>query len=253
MSKTPKDLGRLQGRRILITGAGSGIGHAAARIFAAEGARLALLDLNATPAEAIATETGGIAVNVDVSDEAAVKAAVDQAGESLGGVDGLVNAAGIIRVGAIADASSDDWRRQIEVNLNGPYYVCRAAFPWLQKAKQATVVNIASAQALRPAGASSGYAASKAGLVALSKAMAAEWAPSIRVNVVCPGIVDTPMVASVNSAAGKPASTPSLKDYLLGRMADPEEIARALLFLTSDESSFVTGATLAVDGGRTLY
>lgn len=253
MSETPDSLRRLKGRRILITGAGSGIGLAAARIFAAEGAMLALLDLNPDAAEKLAAQTGGAAFTVDVSNEAAVNEAVARAGAALGGIDGVVNAAGIIRVGTIASSSSDDWRKQIDINLNGPFYVCRAAYPWLQKETKATVVNIASAQALRPAGASSGYAASKAGVVALSKAMAAEWAPDIRVNVICPGIVDTPMVAGVSAAAGNPSSTPSVKDYLLGRMADPEEIARALLFLTSDESSFVTGSALAVDGGRTLY
>lgn len=253
MSGTPDSLRRLQGRRILITGAGSGIGFAAARIFAAEGAHLALLDLKPDAVEKLAAESGGAALAVDVSNEDAVNEIVARAGNALGGIDGVVNAAGIIRVGAIATSSTDDWRKQIEVNLNGPFYICRAAYPFLKQAPKATVVNIASAQALRPAGASSGYAASKAGVVALSKAMATEWAPDIRVNVICPGIVDTPMVAGVSAAAGNPSSTPSVKDYLLGRMADPEEIARALLFLTSDESSFVTGSALAVDGGRTLY
>jgi NAD(P)-dependent dehydrogenase (short-subunit alcohol dehydrogenase family) len=250
----PSGMGpRLAGRRIVITGAGSGIGKAVAELFAAHGATLALLDLNIDAATPIAQRCGGIAVQVDVANEASVVAAIEMAAARLGGIDGVVNAAGVISVGSLEDTDLQSWRRQIDINLTGPYLVCRAALPWLRQASGATIVNIASAQAFRPVGASCAYAASKAGVLNFTKALAGELAPAIRANVVCPGIVDTPMVAQVSRDAGNPASTPTLKDYPLGRMAQPQEIANAILYLTSDESSYVTGAALAVDGGRTFH
>jgi NAD(P)-dependent dehydrogenase (short-subunit alcohol dehydrogenase family) len=244
---------RLAGRRILITGAGSGIGHAVAALFVREGARVALLDLNVSAAMALAERSGGLALAVNVTDEAAVNAAVQRAAEQLGGLDGVVNAAGVIAIGSLADPDYATWKRQIDVNLTGPYLVCRAALPWLRQTPGATIVNIASAAALRPTGGSCAYAASKAGVLNFTKAIATELAPAIRANVVCPGIVDTPMVAQVQKTTGGTGPTPTVKDYPLGRMAQPEEIANSILFLTSAESSFVTGAALAVDGGRTLH
>jgi len=250
---TPARNGRLVNRRILITGAGSGIGRAVAHLFAREGARLALFDLRVDTAAALAQSSGGVALQVDVSDEAAVRSAVAEAAQTLGGLDGVVNAAGIIALGPLENIDLQSWRRQIDVNLTGPYLICRAALPWLRQSAQATIVNIASAQALRPVGASCAYAASKAGLLNFTKAIAGELAPAIRVNAVCPGIVDTPMVAAVNRNANRPEATPGLRDYPLGRMAQPEEIASAILFLSCAESSYVTGAALAVDGGRTFH
>jgi NAD(P)-dependent dehydrogenase (short-subunit alcohol dehydrogenase family) len=244
---------RLEGRRILITGAGSGIGRAVAELFADEGARLALLDLDIAAAEAVAARAHGIALRVDVSEEAGVQDAVRRAADALGGLDGVVNAAGVIAVGRIEDTDLASWRRQLDVNMTGPFLVCRAALPWLRVAAGATIVNISSAQAFRPVGASCAYAASKAGVLNFTRALAGELAPAIRANVVCPGIVDTPMVAAVSRAAGKPMNTPTAADYPLGRMAQPHEIAQAILFLTSSESSYVTGSALAVDGGRSFH
>lgn len=243
----------LSGRKIIITGAASGIGFAVATRFAAEGASLALLDLQTENLKAFCDEHRAKAFPVDVSDESAVEKTVAQAAEFLGGIDGVVNAAGVIALGTLANTTLASWQRQIDVNMTGPFLICRAALPWLQKNEAATIVNISSAQALKPAGASAGYAASKAGLLNFSKAMAAELAPAIRVNAVCPGIVDTPMVKQVNAAAGKPDATPTLKDYALGRMAQPEEIAAAVFYLTGNESSFVTGIAMAVDGGRSFH
>lgn len=240
-------------RRIIVTGAGSGIGHAIARRLANEGARLALFDLNTAALNHLCDAFPAKAFTLDVSNEQAVFDTVAAAAAFLGGIDGVVNAAGIIELGALADTSLASWQRQMDINLTGPFLICRAALPWLQQAGKATIVNIASAQALKPAGASAGYAASKAGLLTFSKAIAAELAPNIRVNTVCPGIVDTPMVQRVNADAGRPDTTPGLQDYALGRMAQPEEIAAAVCFLSSDESSFVTGIAMAVDGGRSYH
>lgn len=247
------DTYRLHNRKILITGAGSGIGHATAELFARHGATLALLDLNPAEATYLADQAGGIVLTVDVRDEEAVNESVQRAAYAIGGIDCVINAAGTIAVGPIETTSLADWQRQIDINLTGPYLICRAALPWLREATNATIVNVASAQAFQPVGASCAYAASKAGVVTFTKALAAELAPAIRANVVCPGIVDTPMVAAVQGAAGNPTATPTTDDYPLKRMAAPVEIAEAILFLTCHESSYVTGAALAVDGGRTFH
>jgi NAD(P)-dependent dehydrogenase (short-subunit alcohol dehydrogenase family) len=236
--------GRLRDRRILITGAASGIGRRTALLFAAEGAALTLLDRTAEALADIAAETNGLAVGADVTDEASVTQALTQGADAMGGIDGVVNAAGILVRGPVADVSVADFRRVIDVNLTGIYVVVRCALPFLSQAGAATIVNIASGQGLLPNGPEmTAYAASKGGVVNLTRALAAELAP-IRVNSVCPGMVNTPM-----THGGQGDVTP----YALKRVADPLEIAQALLFLTSAESSFITGAALAVDGGRTFH
>jgi NAD(P)-dependent dehydrogenase (short-subunit alcohol dehydrogenase family) len=163
----------------------------------------------------------------------------------LGGFEGVVNAAGIVIHGSVLDVGVADWKLVLDVNLTGTYIVIRCCLPWLAKAPFATIVNIASGQGLLPNTPNmSAYAASKGGVVNLTRALAAELAPSIRVNTVCPGMVDTPMTAGLQR---------ELNRYAMKRIADPLEIAQAILFLTGTESSFVTGAALAVDGGRTFH
>jgi NAD(P)-dependent dehydrogenase (short-subunit alcohol dehydrogenase family) len=163
----------------------------------------------------------------------------------MGGIDGVVNAAGIVIHGSVLDVGVADWRLVLDVNLTGTYIVVRCCFPWLAKASFATIVNIASGQGLLPNTPNmTAYAASKGGVVNLTRALAAELAPSIRVNSVCPGMVDTPMISGLQRDVNR---------YALQRIADPLEIAQAILFLTGTESSFVTGAALAVDGGRTFH
>lgn len=239
------EAGRLQQRRILITGAASGIGRRTALLFATEGATLTLLDRNAEGLAELARETRGHAVAADVTDEASVAQAVKQGAAAMGGIDGVVNAAGIVIRGPVLEVGVAEWRRVIEVNLTGIYIVVRCCLPWLAKATGATIVNIASGQGLLPNRAEmTAYAASKGGVVTLTRALAAELAPAIRVNSICPGMVDTPMTAD-----GPRDVTP----YALRRIADPLEIAHAILFLTGTESSFVTGAALAIDGGRTFH
>ncbi|HJU19278.1 MAG TPA: SDR family NAD(P)-dependent oxidoreductase [Stellaceae bacterium] len=228
-----------------MTGAASGIGRRTALLFAAEGAALTLLDRNAEGLAELARETRGLTVGADVTDEASVAHAVERVAAAMGGIDGVVNAAGIVMRGPVLEVGVAEWRRVIEVNLTGIYIVVRCCLPWLAKATGATIVNIASGQGLLPNRPEmTAYAASKSGVVNLTRALAAELAPAIRVNSICPGMVDTPMTAD-----GPRDVTP----YALKRIADPVEIAHAILFLTSAESSFVTGAALAIDGGRTFH
>jgi NAD(P)-dependent dehydrogenase (short-subunit alcohol dehydrogenase family) len=239
------EAGRLQQRRVLITGAASGIGRRTALLFAAEGAALTLLDRSVEGLAEVARETGGLAVEADVTDEGSVAHAVERGAAATGGIDGVVNAAGIVIRGPVLEVGVADWRRVIDVNLTGIYIVVRCCLPWLVKAIGATIVNIASGQGLLPnTPQMTAYAASKGGVVNLTRALAAELAPAIRVNSVCPGLVDTPMTA------GGPRD---VMPYALKRIADPLEIAHAILFLTGSESSFVTGAALAIDGGRTFH
>ena len=241
---------RFAGRRILVTGAGSGIGLTTAQMLLAQGANLALLDRDVT---ALRANPIGLAtiVEADISNEAAVNKAVADAAAALGGLDGLVNCAGIGGAqNPFGEIELANWQRIFDVNLTGPFLVSQAALPFLKKNAAATIVNVASATGLSPLGFNvSAYAASKGGLITLSKAMAFELAPEIRVNVVCPGPVDTPLLPSaIRQAATLPKST-----YVMGRIAKPEEIARAILFLMSDESSYMTGIAMAVDGGRTFH
>ena len=236
---------RLAGRRIVITGAASGIGRATARLFAREGASLALVDRDERGVGEVARETGSVGFQVDITNEAAVADVVEKAGIALGGIDGVVNSAGIMSNGRVPKVAADAWRRILEVNLTGTYIVVRSCLTWMSREPAATIVNVASAAGLLSnAPGLTAYAASKGGVIALTRVLAAELAPKIRANSVCPGMVDTPM------ADGYRANT---ANYALQRLAEPEEIARVILFLTSTESSYVTGAALAADGGRSFH
>lgn len=251
MAADHKDIaGRLEGRRILITGAASGIGHATARRFAAEGARVALLDRDRTALEALAEEISAFAAVADLLVEDDIRDAVARSAAHLGGLDSVANIAGIGGGDFIETMTLEDWSRVMTVNLTAPFLVCREAIAHLRKADGGAIANVASGQALLPSVPGlSAYCASKGGLVTFTKALAVELAPAIRVNAVCPGVVDTPLLpASMHEAARQPGSP-----YALKRVGAPEEIADALLYLLSPESSFVTGIALAVDGGRTFH
>ncbi len=245
---------RLAGRKIIITGGASGIGRATARLFRKEGAAVAVLDRSDNAARAVAEEIGAAAFGCDVSDPASVAVAVAKAAVAMGGLDGLVNAAGILSETGIADTSAEVFNRTLAVNLTGTFLMIQAAAPYLQKAGKGTIVNIASGVGLMPTGPGSvAYVASKGGVVALTKAVSMELAPAIRVNSVCPGAVETAMTAAhIRTTDGDP--NPAItRRYALGRHGQPEELAAAILFLTSDESSFMTGIALPVDGGRTFH
>lgn len=241
-------MARLQGRKIVITGGASGIGKATAELFVREGAAVAVLDRSADATSAAANAIGCAGVAADVADAASVSAAISQADAALGGIDGLVNAAGIFSSAGLTATTPEQFARILAVNLTGTFLVIQAVAPHLRKARRGTIVNIGSGVGLLPTGPdSTAYVASKGGVIAMTKSIAMELAPSIRVNVVCPGAVDTPMTA------GHIREPAIARRYALGRPAAAEELAAAILFLTSDESSFVTGIAFPVDGGRTFH
>lgn len=241
---------RLAGRRMLVTGAASGIGRAIAELFVRAGAHVAALDQK-RPEELTSSAAPSITCEADITDPQAVQRTVQEAVDAFGGLDGVVNAAGISNTDWADAVSLDDWKHVIDVNLTGTFNVCRAALPPLRTAGGGTIVNLSSGQGLQPFKQRSAYAASKAGVIAFSKCIAMEWAPQVRVNTICPGAVDTPMVRAGYSP--EVLRTQVGQRYALERIGEPQEIAMAALYLSSAESSFVTGIVLAVDGGRSYH
>jgi NAD(P)-dependent dehydrogenase (short-subunit alcohol dehydrogenase family) len=240
---------------VLVTGAASGIGLAVAHLFSREGAGVAMLDRDEAGLKKAHVD-GAITVTCDVAEEPQVRAAVAQAAAGLGGLDGVVNSAGIDLMRPFEQMTAEEWARVLAVDLTGPMLVCQAALPALKRAGRGTIVNIASGAALRPLEQRTAYCAAKAGLVMFGKTLAVDLAADhIRVNAICPGIIDTPLFRSSWEGAADPQAelTRILERYVIKRPGEPEEIAQAALYLTSDESSFVTGAALAVDGGRTFH
>lgn len=242
----------VKGKRIIITGAGSGIGAAAARLLAEAGAELGLVDLVEAETRALGRELNAPAFQADVRDETAVETAINAAVRALGGLDGLVNCAGTATVQTLENTSLTDWRRLVDTNMTGVFLTCRAAIPALRASGKGVIVNLASASGLTPSFAGAAYSASKAGVVMLSKALSRELAPTIRVNAVCPGAVRTPMFSQMTGEAID-AETAVGAGYALGRIASPEEIGTAIRFLVGDDSAFITGVALAVDGGRSFH
>jgi len=245
-------------RRLIVSGGASGIGLAVARMAVARGARVALLDRDtAALAEAVRLlGEAALALECDVSDAPAVRTAVDRAAQWLGGVDALVNSAGIDALKSLADTSDEEWARVLAVNLTGPMLVCRAALPHLRAAGDGSIVNIASGAGLRPLPHRTAYCASKAALIMFGKSLAIETAADgIRVNAVCPGAIDTPLFRTSYENADDPerALAEIRERYALGRIAAPEEVAEAVLYLSGSGASYITGTALAVDGGRTFH
>lgn len=244
----------MAGRVAVVTGAGSGIGEAIAARLAEEGARVACLDVDARAAGRTAADVGGGAfpLAVDVADEAQVAAGLRAAIDEAGGIDLLVNNAGIAGPqGTALETTTDGWDRTHAVNLRGTFLMCRHAMPHLIE-RRGAIVNVASALAFVGWPGECAYGPSKAGVVQLTKGLALDFVPDVRVNCVCPGAVRTSMITSV--LEGSPDMEDALTEYgqihpLHRRLAWPREIADAVLFLASDDASFVTGAALPVDGG----
>ena len=250
---------RLAGKRALVTGAASGIGAATAERFAAEGAAVAIADLNSAGADERASairDRGGRAFGIaaDVGDEESVAAMMDRAWEALGGIDILVNNAAIPTIGTVETLAGDEWDRVIDLDLSSIYRVSRAAWPRFVEAGGGTILSTASVAGIIGMAGQHGYSAAKAGVVMLTKCMALDGAAhGIRANCVCPGFVETPMVLTYFEAQDDPVASRAAVDaaHPLGRIGQPDEIAGAFLYLASDEARWVTGTALVIDGGLT--
>jgi NAD(P)-dependent dehydrogenase (short-subunit alcohol dehydrogenase family) len=245
---------RLDGRVAVITGGGSGIGLATARRFAAEGARLVLVDVNADAGRAAAEEVGGEYVGCDVADEAGVRALFDGVAARHGRVDVAFNNAGISPPDddSILDTGLDAWERVNRVNLTSVYLCCKYAIPHMLRQGKGSIINTASFVAVMGAATSQiAYTASKGGVLAMTRELGVQFArDGIRVNALCPGPVATPLLMELFAKDPERAAR-RLVHVPMGRFAQPEEIAAAVAFLASDDASFVTASTFLVDGGIT--
>ncbi|WP_067478695.1 SDR family NAD(P)-dependent oxidoreductase [Nocardia amamiensis] len=242
----------LERPRVLVTGATSGVGEATARLFASRGAAVALLARREEELQRISGELGegAHAFVTDVSSSASVSAAVAAAADALGGIDVVVNAAGVAGFAPLDRLSDGLWRQVVDTNLSGTFYVARAAGLRMRKAGSGSIVNVASDLASMGVAGLAHYCAAKAGVVGLTRALALELAPNVRVNAVCPGPIDTAMLRA--GIADEPDPQRALQEkeasVPLNRLADPVEVARAIYFLAI-EGAFATGTCMAFDGG----
>lgn len=248
---------RLENKVAIITGGGSGIGAATARLFAREGANVVLTGRRPEPIAHVAAEVQGVAVAGDTSDPAHVDEAVAAAVSSFGRIDVLVTSAGGGPDGAVGDIDDEHWDRTFDTNLNGPRMLTRAALPVMLGRGGGSIVLVASVNGMAAAPASAAYDVSKAALIALARAIAVDYGPSgIRANALCPGWVVTPMgdramdeLGASKGIGRQEAYDLATADVPLRRAGTAEEIAVCCLFLASDESSIVTGTSLVADGG----
>lgn len=238
---------KLSNKVALVTGAGQGMGRAIAQRFAAEGATVVAMDLNLDAAQQTLAGLSGrhLALALNVADAGAVNAAVEQVLQQLGRVDVLVNNAGTGGMDSFTEMSDEAWARVIGVNLNGAFFCARAAVRAMLKTGGGAVINVSSTSAVSGDGPAH-YVSSKAAMLGLTRVMAKELAKSgVRVNTLMPGPTNTPMMQGIP----KEWADAIIAGVPLGRMAEPEDIAKVAVFLASDDSGFVTGQTLAVNGG----
>jgi 2-hydroxycyclohexanecarboxyl-CoA dehydrogenase len=246
-------MSRFAGRTALVTGGASGIGAAVCRRLALEGAQVVVADLHAENARLVAKEVDGRAVVLDVSDTDAVRAALAGVGE----VDVLVNNAGVDRFAFFVDTTPADWDFVLGVNLRGAMACTHAVLPAMQRRGHGVIVNMASEAGRGGTIAGASYAAAKAGLIGFTKAIALESARyGVRCNAVAPGPVDTPLLNDSASAAGSLGAKlrqGMIDATVLGRCGTPDEVAAAVAFIASDDASFITGHTLPVSGGLSMW
>ena len=249
--------GLLAGRAALVTGACGAMGRATVRRFLAEGARVHGLDRDVDGAAALAAELRGAPFSfapVDLRDASAVRAAVAAGIERLERVDVLCSAAGVSLVRSLEESDDDVLALHMDVNFAAVFHCCRAIVPAMKAAGRGTIINVVSELATVGLAGYTAYCASKGATLAFTRALAVELGPSgIRVNALCPGPTDTPMLRAEFATAADPAAErrATIAGIPLGRLARPEEIADVACFLASDRASFVTGATILADGGRT--
>jgi NAD(P)-dependent dehydrogenase (short-subunit alcohol dehydrogenase family) len=246
-------LSRFEDRAVIVTGAATGIGAASARAFAREGAHVTILDLNEADGRATAEEAGAVFRRVDVTDEGAVRSAVQEVVAEHGRLHVMHANAGIEWTKRIADTELDEWRRVLDVNLTGIYLATRFAMIQMVEQGGGAIVVTSSPHALITAPDSGAYAASKGGVSALTRALALEGAPQgVRVNALLPGPVRTPMVETA-IAQGIVVEQEVVERPPAGRWGTAEDVARAVVLLCGPDAAFVTGQTLVVDGGYTAY
>lgn len=247
------------GRRALVTGGGSGIGGPTALALARAGAEVAVADVADGAAAQVATrirEGGGTAhsFHVDVARAESCIAAVSAAVQAMAGLDVLVNCAGVLTSGRLAETSADDWDRTMDVNVRGTFQMCKEVIPTMTGAGEGVIINLASAAGVAPIPKLAAYGASKAAVVMLTKSIALDYGASgIRANCICPGVVDTPMVRSrAPEEEHRRDMEDSARMHVLGRVAVAQEVADLICFLTSPECSFMTGSAVVFDGGFSL-
>ncbi|MDA4136297.1 MAG: SDR family oxidoreductase [Thaumarchaeota archaeon] len=248
---------KLDGRVAIITGGNSGIGKATAILFAQEGAKVVVAGRNSSRGREVVDEIrkkGGDAVFVrtDVSKSEDVKNLVEKTVSRYGRIDVLFNNAALSPVGTVLTTSEKDWRAVIDTNINGTFLCTRYVLPHMQKRGGGAIINTGSINSLMAMKDEAAYDASKGGVLMLTRATALDFAKdNIRVNCICPGAIETPMLRGILQLAPNPkeAEAELVRKHALGRIGTPEEVARVALFLASDDSSFVTGTAVAVDGG----
>ena len=252
---------RLAGKVALVTGGGTGIGKAIALAFAREGAKVAVAGrrrekLQETVREVEKQGADGLAIACDVSNARDAESAVHETAKNFGKLDVLVNNAGVLHVATIEGTSEDEWDRLMTINLKGPFLMCRAALPEFRKAGGGAIVNVGSVLGLIGMKDRAAYCASKGGVTLLTKAMALDHAHEhVRANCICPSIVETELVQGLFSASeeGKALRKARIAQIPMGRVGKPEDVAEMAVFLASEESSWLTGAAIPLDGGLSAY
>jgi 3-oxoacyl-[acyl-carrier protein] reductase len=242
---------RLADKIALVTGGGRGIGRAICELFAAEGARVVAADIDAESAEQVVSQlpTEGLAVQLDVSSPDSAQSCVAQVMERFGRIDVLVNNAGITRDGLLMRMSEQDWDLVLNINLKGVFNCCKAVVRPMMKARQGRIISISSVVGLNGNPGQANYAASKAGVLGVTKTLARELSSrNITVNAVAPGFIATEMTEKLPEAA----RTAMLSQVPLGRAGTPEDVARAVLFLASSDADYLTGQVIQVNGGMAM-